>query len=154
LIVFQFRLQRVLELREQREQETAARLSEARDEAGAAREAQSALELLRSESIERLTAAHSGGAPAGQLQNVSYMLEHLNRQISQAQSLAEAADETVRRLVEEYTAAFQDRRVLDRLRDRQHGEWKTGEQAADRQVMDGVALNGYARRNPPASQGS
>jgi flagellar protein FliJ len=154
LIVFQFRLQRVLDLREQREQETAAKLAAARNEADAARGAQEALESLRADSIDRLSQAHSGAAPVGQLQNISYVLEHLNRQIAQARSVAEAADETVRLLVVEYTTAFQDRRVLDRLKDRQHGEWKSSESSSDRQAMDGIAIARYTRKGSPASPGS
>jgi flagellar protein FliJ len=147
VIVFQFRLQRVLELREKREQDTASRLAEARSEAHEAREAEAALEALRSESIERLAGAHSLGTPVGQLQNVSYMLDHLNRQIQEARSVTAAADETVRRLVEEFTAAFKERRVLDRLRDRQHEDWKANELSSDRQAMDAIAISRFARQD-------
>jgi flagellar protein FliJ len=141
--VFEFRLQRVLELRERREQDTATRLAEARSEAHAARVAEEALETLRSDSIERLGGAHPHGTPAGQLHNLSFLLDHLNRQIQEARGVTEAANETVQRLLEEFTAAFKERRVVDRLRDRQHGEWKTGETNADRQAMDGIAISRF-----------
>lgn len=146
--MFEFRLQRVLELRERREQDTATRLAKARSEAHAAREAEEALEALRSESIQRLSGTHSLGTPAGQLHNLSFMLDHLNRQIQEARGVTAAANETVQRLVEEFTAAFKERRVLDRLRDRQHDDWKSGEISADRQEMDGIAISRFNRRAP------
>ena len=36
-------------------------------------------------------------------------------------------------------SAMQQRRVLDRLRDKQHTQWKTGENREDLAVMDEVA---------------
>jgi flagellar protein FliJ len=154
VIVFEFRLQRVLELREQREQETATRLAAARFEADAARSVQSTLEALRTESIERLSRAHAGGAAVGELRNVSYVLEHLNRQIHEARTVAAAADETVRILVDEFTVAFKERRVMDLLRTRRHGEWKAGELSQDRQAMDEVAISRYARHSLSEKSGA
>ncbi len=143
--MFKFRLQRVLELRELREQQTATRLAEARTAADAAREATEALEALRTESVNRLSRTHSEGAPAGELRNVSYVLESLNRKIEEANNRATVADEQVKGLVEEFSAAFRDRRVLDMLRVRRLDEWKATEASADRRAMDGIAISRYSR---------
>lgn len=143
--MFKFRLQRVLELRELREQQTATRLAQARTAADAAREATAALEALRTDSVERLSRRHAEGAPAGELRNVSYVLESLNRRIEEANNRTSVADEQVKGLVEEFSAAFRDRRVLDLLRHRRLDEWKATEASADRQAMDGIAISRYAR---------
>jgi flagellar FliJ protein len=152
--LFKFRLQRVLELRELREQQTATRLAEARTVADAAREATRALEDLRTESVDRLTRTHAAGAPAGELRNVSYVLESLNRKIEEANNRVHVAEEQVRGLADEFSAAVRDRRVLDMLRHRRHDEWKSSEASADRQAMDGIALNRFMRREAPSTSGS
>lgn len=145
--MFQFRLQRILELRERREKETATRLTEARDAADAARGAQEALEAIHTQSVRRLATASTGGAPVGELRNVSYVLEHLNRQIQEARSVATAADESVKTLTEEFATAFKDRRMLDLLREKKLDEWKAGKVSSDRQTMDGVALGRFTRQD-------
>jgi len=147
--MFRFRLQRVLELRETTEKQAAVRLATSREEAAAAHEATASLETLRERSARGMSIAHGAASTAGQLQNFSYMVEHLNRQIQEAHSVAAAADENVARLLGEFTAAFRDRRMLDRLRDRQHEDWKAEAVQADRQTMDDIALSRFVRQ--PAS---
>lgn len=144
--VFRFRLQRVLELREKSERQAAGRLAEARDAADAARQAQHTLEAMREQGARNLAVAQGGASTAGVLQNLSYVIEHLNRQIQEAHSVAATADENVRRLLGEFTAAVQERRVLDRLRERKREEWRADEVDADRQLMDGIALSRFVRR--------
>ncbi len=151
--MFKFRLQRVLELRELREQQTATRLAEARTAADAARQATEALEALRTESVDRLSRTHAEGAPAGELRNVSYVLESLNRRIEEANNRTSVADEQVKGLVEEFSAAFRDRRVLDLLRHRRLDEWKATEASADRQAMDGIAISRFTRRDGTTTTG-
>jgi flagellar protein FliJ len=151
--MFQFRLQRVLELREKTEQEAAVRLAEARTEADAAHHAAAVLEAIREEGIEAISRGHATPRSAGQLQNASFLIEHLNRQLNEAHGVTEAAEANLHRKLIEFTAAFQERRVLDRLRDRQHEEWKADAVHADRQLMDGIALIRFARRAETANAG-
>lgn len=143
--MFRFRLQRVLDLKERREREAAVVLAEARGAAVAARQARETLEAVRSESLDRLTGAHSKGAPIGELRNMSYVVESLNRQIQEARSVSDAADETVRRLAGEFNAAVRDRRALDLLRERRQEEWRADQVLADQQDMDGIALTRFVR---------
>lgn len=148
--MFQFRLQRVLELREKTEQEAATRLAEARDQAEAAHAAYALLESIHEQGIEARARAQGAPRTAGQLQNASYVIEHLNRQLQEAHGVTEAANANVHRLLGEFTVAFQDRRVLDRLKERKHEEWKADAVQTDREQMDGIALVRFARRSDAA----
>ena len=67
-----------------------------------------------------------------------------------AQEADQARDNADRKLVE-FTAAFRDRKVLARLRERALDGWRADEVKADRRVMDEIALSRFARRN--GSQG-
>jgi flagellar biosynthesis chaperone FliJ len=52
----------------------------------------------------------------------------------------------------EFTVAFRDRKVLDRLREREMDDWRAGEVQADRRLMDDIALARFVRKGG-ASQG-
>jgi flagellar FliJ protein len=143
--VFTFPLQRILDLRAKREQEIATQLAQAQHDAAAARAAHAALEAVRSAEIDKLVAAHATERTVGQLQNLSYVLERLDSAVAEASGKVTAAEAVVQKVQDEFTAAVQERRVLDRLRERQHEAWKMGEVQLDRRVMDGIALSQFHR---------
>ena len=151
--MFRFRLQKILELRKQRETESATRLAAAREAATLARRAQAALERLRDESVKVLDSGGESGRVVGELRSVEIVVEHLNRQIQEARGLSQAADEDVKRLLDEFTSAFGERRAVDLLRERQHDEWKANEADKDRKVMDSVAMARFTRRQTQATSG-
>jgi flagellar FliJ protein len=143
--VFKFRLQRILELRAKREQEIATQLAQAQDDAAAARASHAALEAVRSAEIDKLVAAHATERTVGQLQNLSYVLERLDSAVAEASGKVSAADAAVQKVQDELTAAVQERRVLDRLRERQHEAWRAEEVQLDRRLMDSIALSQFHR---------
>ena len=143
--MFKFRLQRLLELRSKREQETATQLARARSQAEAARAAYESLAAARSESRERLQGAVTGAPSVGQLQHLSYVLERLDQRITEAGETMQSAEEDVRRTQGEFDAAFKNRRVLDKLRERHLEAWRTDEVQDDRRHMDGIALAQFTR---------
>ncbi len=143
MTVFKFNLQRILELRSKREQEIATQLSQARSEAEDARQACEALQALRDAGQERWVQAHAADRTVGQMQNLSYVLERLDQCIAEAGHHALATQELVQKVANDLAAAFQERRVLDRLRERRLEEWRTAEVQLDRQTMDGIALARY-----------
>jgi flagellar export protein FliJ len=143
--MFKFRLQRVLELKEMREQASATRLSDARTGEEEARRRCADLEELRVDHAARGARVQTATPTIGQLQNLRFLVERLNDQIEQAYDDADAAERNVQQCMEEFTVAFKERKVLDRLRDRARDGWAAGEISADRELMDGIALTGFAR---------
>lgn len=143
--MFNFRLQRVLDLRAKHEKDAAIRLAEAEERAEAAERARAALEAVRAENAARLAAAHGGGT-VGQLRSLGLVLESLDVRIGHAGTAVEAAEEGVRRSADEMRAAFRDRRVLDRLRERHLESWRAEEVQADRASMDSIALTRFVQK--------
>lgn len=141
--MFRFRLQQVLELREQHERALASQLAQAM---GAEREAQAALEGLRAVRTASGDAATGGTHSIGELTNLAFILDHLDGQIASASDAVAAAGQTVTQMKDAVTAAFQDRRVLDRLRDRQAESHRTAEGQIDQRAMDDIALTRYTQQ--------
>ena len=144
---FKFRLQQVLELREQHEKQVAAKLAEAESAADEARNAHHALEAIRQNGSQALRAAHGTEATVGQLKTIGYVIEQLNTHIADAQTRVDAADHVVTQARTDLTSALQARRVLSRLRDRHFTEWRTEEGAQEMRQMDELALTRFARRD-------
>ena len=144
---FKFRLQQVLELREQHEQQTAVKLAEAETVADEAREAQKALETIRQSGSQALRTAHASEPTIGQLKTIGYVIDQLNHHIVDAQTKVAAAEQNVSKARTDLTSALQARRVLSRLRDRHFATWRVDDSAADLRAMDELALSRFARRS-------
>lgn len=144
---FKFRLQQVLELREQQEKQVAAKLAEAEMAADEARMAQRALETIRQSGSQALRSAHGSEPTIGQLKTIGYVIEQLNHHIIDAQSRVEMAEQIVSQARTDLTSALQARRVLSRLRERHYETWRTEGNAQEMRQMDELALARYARRD-------
>ena len=144
---FKFRLQQVLELREQHEKQVAAKLAEAESAADEARVAHKALETIRQNGSQALRSAHGGEPTAGQLKTIGYVIEQLNHHIIDAQTRVEMAEQIVSQARTDLTSALQARRVLSRLRDRHLANWRAEDNAQQRRQMDELALARFARRD-------
>ena len=144
---FRFRLQRVLELREQKEREKALELLRAETALDAARAALTGLELARATGHERLLGAQGDGT-VGQLRNLAFVLEQLDRHVAEAAESLDAAGQETERVRENLTAAHQERRALDRLRDRREAEWRGQAVLEDRVTMDAIALARFTQSAP------
>ena len=147
--MFKFRLQRLLELREQKERDRALALAQAEAARDAARQALTAMETTRAEGLARLHAEHGAEHTVGQLRNLGFVLEQLDRQLAVASAAVSAAETQTEARRQELGAAHTERRVLDRLRERHEGEWREEAVQADRQTMDAIAL---ARFTNPAAR--
>lgn len=143
--MFKFRLQRVLEMRVQSEQDAATRLAAARSEAEAALVERLRLEEARDQGIEHASASAGMQSRIGQLQNIRFLVERLNDEIEVAQQEVEAAAEGVRERLEEYSSAFRERRMIDKLREKALETHRSEEVQADRKAMDSVALSRFIR---------
>jgi flagellar export protein FliJ len=145
MAAFKFRLQSVLELREQTERESAAKLAEAESRADEARLAQKALESIRQSGSDAMHSAHATQT-VGQMRTIGYVLEQLNHHIADAQTRVAAAEQVVTQARSDLTSALQARRVLSRLRDKHFENWKVEDNAQEMKQMDEFALARFARQ--------
>ena len=143
--MFKFRLQRVLELRAQKERDKAASLARANDAADAARAERDALASARD---ELATTGQNAAATVGELQNLSFLLARLDERVVEAGSAVAAAEETVQQVQDELVVAHQERRAFDRLREKHEEQWRTTTGQQERQRMDEIALARFTHRTP------
>ncbi len=143
---FKFRLQRVLELREQSEQARARAVRDATDNADDARRRQDAIASLRTLQRETLSAAARGFITAGELQHLQFLIGALDDRLVRAADDVAAAERVVAEAQAALQRASRDRRVLDRLKDRHSERWTDATVQRDRTLMDEIALTQFTRR--------
>lgn len=144
--MFRFRLQNVLDIREKNERKLASQLVEAVSQERIAKEELARLQNTRSESVQKMT-ANGTSRSAGELMTFDYIIQHLQGVIEEANVVVENAENSVAEAKEKLQIAFQDRRVLDRLKERQNDQYKASAMQADRQSMDELAVLRYSRGN-------
>lgn len=150
---FKFRLQSVLELREQGEKDSAVQLAKARLDAESAVRAKELLETARASGATDLARAHGAGGSAGHMRNLSYVLEKVDDQIRAADEACQAADEAVAEQLEHYRKALRDRKTMEGLRDRRLDQWRIEEVRSEQKTMDDVAITRHGRSGSPATLG-
>ncbi|MES2358154.1 MAG: flagellar export protein FliJ [Gemmatimonadota bacterium] len=143
--MFRFRLQQVLDLREKQERHLATQLAAA---LGAEREAKDALNGLRAERAAGSEAVKEGESHSvGELANLAFMMQQLDDRIAGANDTVGAANNSVSQVQEALTAAFKDRRVLDRLRERHEETYRATAEQTDRRAMDDIALSRFVHND-------
>ena len=152
--MFRFRLQRILELREQHEQAKARELASAQEMADRAVEARQSLERLWSDSHAQLHDVQGKGSRIGHLTQLGAVLTALDERLVVAGDAVKEADAGVRQAQELLEEAARDRRVLDRLKSRHADAWRADAVQRDRTQMDEVALLQFARKQDPSAQRS
>lgn len=150
-MTFRFRLQRLLDLREKREQELARQLASAQRDANAEAAQRDALATLRDASAAHVAAQAAGQATVGELASLQYTVSQLGEHVEAAAQRTDAAQEIVAARSAELSGAVQDRQVLDRLRDRRLEQQRAADQHAERSQMDAVALSRFAARRSGAN---
>lgn len=138
--MFKFPLQRLLELREQREQEMAMQLAKARDAADVQRRQLDAINSARNDARATVSRATGESPTVGQIVSLSYVVAQLGERADLAHEQTQAADEQVSRRQEALTSAAQDRQILDRLRARRYDEYRADVAQLERTTMDAIAL--------------
>lgn len=142
---FNFRLQKVLDVRLWKEQERAGRLSRAREEMAEASRALEHLSAVRAATRAQISNAHGAGGTVGHLRNLREVLHQLDVQIAEATGRQEEAAAQVETSLSEFTEAFRERRILEQLRERQAEENRLAENEAERKELDEIALTRHAR---------
>jgi flagellar protein FliJ len=150
--MFKFRLQRVLELREENEQEKGRALATAETVAEQARTARDELLRMREESRSELLAAQTGLSRVGQLQQLNIVVVALEQRILLANDAVVASERLVADARHALELAARDRQVLERLKEKHAQVWRMEELQADRQHMDEIALSRFGRARDSRAQ--
>ena len=140
---FKFRLQRVLELREEAERARSVALAAAEGQANAARDVRDAIADARDAGHQTLTNASLTGTTVGTLQQMHFVLGALDERLEQADSSVVTADSVVKRAQDELRSAFQAKHALLTLRENQEEVHRTAALGADRALMDEIALTRF-----------
>jgi flagellar export protein FliJ len=148
---FKFRLQRVLELREEAARARSVALAEAEGQATAARETRDALADARDAGKQTLTNASNSGTTVGTLQQMQFVIGALDQRLEQADSSIVTADSLVKRAQDELRTAFHAKHALSTLRDKQEDAHRASAQATDRALMDEIALTRFQNADTPPS---
>lgn len=148
---FSFRLQRVLDLRQQHEQAVAGRLGAASEAAADARTAMDALAAVRRASGSDLARAHGGAMPVGSLHQKERLNASLDQSLAMAEQEVARRDAEVDTMRDELNAAMQARRIISRLRERREDEWRQERTRDDRNAMDALAIERHARQADAAA---
>lgn len=143
--MFNFRLQRLLELREQAEQAKARALVSAQDAAEVARRERDSLANVHGAAKAEIDAAQKSEPRIGHLQQLGYVLQSLDQRLQTAGESVRAADQDVAAAQVDLDAAARDRRVLDRLKDKHTDQWRAENAHIDRLGMDEIALARFTR---------
>lgn len=146
MTMFKFRLQRLLDLRTAHERAKSVEMVKAEAVCEATRETLTHLEAARDAGRTELRAPTGGDGTVGQLRNIAFVVEQLDRQVESASTAMNAAEKAAATVRQELSTAHVERRVLDRLRDRQAAGWRDAESRADRQTMDSIALVRFVQR--------
>lgn len=147
--MFKFRLQRLLDLRTAHERAKSVEMVRADAECDATRATLASLEAVRDDGRTKLLAPAGGEGTVGQLRNLAFVVEQLDRQVASAATAVTAAESAAAIVRQDLSTAHVERRVLDRLRDRHVAGWREAESQADRQTMDGIALTRFTQRATP-----
>ena len=150
--MFKFRLQRVLELREKREQAQAIQLAKAEESASVARTERDELQAMHAASRAQITSAHIADPTVGQLHHLGYVMGALDQRLGHASQNVTKAEGVVSEARVSLDAAARDRRVLDRLKDKHTGAFRAEESHRDRITMDEVALARFTRQRDAKQQ--
>lgn len=143
---FTFRLARLLELREAAERHQAG-------EMGRAVHAEAASALRAEQSADRLESArdqvtNSGETTAaGMLGVYRLAVEAASAQVEADEQALKAASENRSREADRFTAARQDRQVLERIRERRQAAWGVEAARAEQGATDEVALRRSAGKD-------
>lgn len=149
MTMFKFRLQRLLDLRTAHERAKSVEMVQAEQACEAARATLANLEATREAGRSGSLVPTGGEGTVGQLRNIAFVVEQLDRQVDSAATAMNQAESAAEAVRQDLSAAHVERRVLDRLRDRHAAGWRDAESRADRQTMDSIALVRFSQRTTP-----
>ncbi len=120
-----FKLQRLLDLKQLREQELARQLADAQREVAGARARHSELDTLRDGAAAALAGSADGGTRSvGELMSMTYSLQQLSEHVELQDERVTVAEASATERTDALQNAVQERRVLDRLREKHEEQVK------------------------------
>ena len=149
---FNFSLQRVLELRERREQQSAQELAEARGEADKARQVHADLEATRDAGRARMALANWVGGAVGHVRNLIEVVGRVDAQIVASETECGEAEKQVAESLKVMEESARERKVIDRLRERHWDQWQIEQAGNERKTMDELASIRHHRADPHTSR--
>jgi flagellar FliJ protein len=148
---FRFRLQRLLDLRELAEREASIALATARSAEDEAKRERDSIEAQRIAARERLLPPAGSHCRVAELRQVAMLMERLDAGRAQAEYKVSKAANQVHQKQVLLGETVTNRRVLDRLKDRQRESWRIADERAERAVMDDIGRARFAERHDPNS---
>jgi flagellar FliJ protein len=136
---FKFSLQRVLELREEAESVAAIELASARAVAEEARRVKEVLDARRAETRQALDAPPGRERRIAEVRQIYMLMEHLDTSVARADESVASAERGVADGQARLGETVKDRRVIDRLRERQLEAWRVAGDRVERETMDDIA---------------
>lgn len=142
---FDFSLQKVLELRERQEEQSARELADAKQQADKARQLHTDLRAARDAGRARMALANWGGGAVGHLQNLVDAVGRVDAQVTAAETECGHAEEQVEESIKAVKKAARERKIIDRLRERRLDKWRLEQADNERKTMDEFALSRHWR---------
>lgn len=149
---FRFGLQKVLDLREQKERDQARVLADAERRATEARARLDELRQIRDAEASKLVQAHGQRRRVGQLRNLNRAIEQLSERVIRAEAACQVATEEVDASRVDLMDAMTQRQVMDALRDKQETAWRHEMKTDEQRRMDELALTRFRRRDQNGGQ--
>ncbi len=150
--MFNFSLQKVLDLRERNEKNKAIELVAAEEVAERARTTRDEIVRLQQFSKAEVNAANDATTRVGHLQQLGMVLNSLEERLEQADQAVIDAESGVYAARGALEVAARDRQMLDRLKEKHAQEFRAQEQHRDRKDMDEIALTRFARNADESSR--
>jgi flagellar FliJ protein len=144
---FKFRLQRLLDLRELAEREAAIALATARNAEDQARREKDTIAAQRAATRALLLPPAGSHCRVSELRQIAVLLERLDAGTAQAEyQLSKAAHQVHQKQVQ-LGETVTNRRILGRLKERQHENWRVADERTERAVMDDIGRARFADRH-------
>lgn len=142
---FRFRLDRVLQLRENAEDEAARAVAAARSDAEAAAAEASAAERALLHAVAQASEM-AQATTAGVLAVMRFSLENARTRTRLAAEARLQAEQQLERALAAWQVARADRQALDKLKTQRHEAWVADANRAEQADIDDVALRSAAAR--------
>lgn len=143
---YNFMFQKVLDVKKVREELIEVKLAELEKLAERQRKELIAMEETRKEYMVRRTQERKKEKCLVEEAFFEKMLNNLERKIEELKSYLRELEQQIARTKEELVCASLERKVMEKLRDRDYQEFSLNIQRSDQKLLDEVAIQMYLRR--------
>jgi flagellar FliJ protein len=140
---FVFKLQAVLNLKKQIEENLKNELGKAVQELERQKKKLMDIELERATYYQEINDKSSSGISVGKLKEFSSYISHLNEKIKQQKNNIKRAQKTVDKYREQLIIAVQERKMMEKLREKKYAEFMKEQQREEQKAIDEIASFNY-----------